>query len=1082
MKKVLLLLAYLICAFVSYSQTKDYKQSDISKSTLPDIHEKGFCSTPNFPSLSIDVQKKAIERYSSVKQANTKVKYQKVYIPIKIHVIQDNFGFSSLETNLLPNLTTTLNGYFEKSNIEFYQYGETEFIKNSKLYYFNRQLEADLRSKHGTDNVINLYFCEMGGSAYSSFPFNAPGLFKEKQDVIMSTNSFIKMPQILAHEIGHFFGLFHTFEKAVGTENVRRDNCSVAGDLLCDTAADPFPNANPFIRNCEYTGQLKDQHGDLYTPPLENLMSYYGDCMNIFTFDQNLTMRYFLENHPNRIHFIRTPETPKSFRVINHYSEVTLEWEYNKEHKSYFEIVRKSNSDTKTFTVENTNTFLDNTVTEGTKYTYTLKAVNNDKSSSTISVNTIVTGNSFCSRITPYNNKIAYHEGDTVLFNGKVYTANWWVQGIDPTKGNHWKYTLSCSTTNNAPEVISLSPENDSSLSVGTHLLTATASDSDGKVISVNFTVGKNIYKGKLIDNKWQAEVSLPLADSLAIAAIATDNSGLISKRTHKVKTNNNKAPLVLLVSPPNNSTYKTGAAIKLHALVIDSDKNLDQAYFIINDSLKVNGILDGIHLRADYTLPANKEAKYRITAYAIDKDKAFRTVSSNISTRNEIILDTPKKGSIYEQDTLSPIDLSVKNTHPTENIRKVVYTINGKDYETAEHPYNIAWTPSSYGSYNIHVKAHLTNGEVRQQLFLDFQGNLVYEQHLFSITKPNTATKPNIKIITPDKKTSYKQGETVLLGAYIDDFNVGINEYKLTLYRNKKDTINLNARYWSFRKFLYSIERSLPPGEYELVASLTNKNNETVIDRKNFKVLTKTPIPMEVDDTKEVFYNTEDIIFTYRAKNPQKLVNSSVYYKYLGPEGRLYDEEHKQAEKGNEFTFDYQPNYYGTHNILFTVSDENGNFGQELRTIEVLYSEACEIEAFNPDKTYTKGNMVKVASNIYKAKYWVRGNSPTEKDKWGPWELLGHCGQVDLSTIPDTDSNIVAYPLPYVEDGINVKLLGTTPKATYTIRGLYNSNVYQKGEIQNQERIETSKLSKNTMYILEIDYNNIKTTKKFLK
>ncbi|HKB15931.1 MAG TPA: M43 family zinc metalloprotease, partial [Planctomycetota bacterium] len=50
----------------------------------------------------------------------------------------------------------------------------------------------------------------------------------------------------LAHELGHYFGLYHTFETGLGVEaqgvcQALAPNCANAGDLVCDTPADPVP-------------------------------------------------------------------------------------------------------------------------------------------------------------------------------------------------------------------------------------------------------------------------------------------------------------------------------------------------------------------------------------------------------------------------------------------------------------------------------------------------------------------------------------------------------------------------------------------------------------------------------------------------------------------------------------------------------------------------------------------------------------------------------------------------------------------------------------------------------------------------
>ena len=43
----------------------------------------------------------------------------------------------------------------------------------------------------------------------------------------------------LSHELGHYFDLYHTHETSFGTECPSGSNCQSAGDMVCDTPADP---------------------------------------------------------------------------------------------------------------------------------------------------------------------------------------------------------------------------------------------------------------------------------------------------------------------------------------------------------------------------------------------------------------------------------------------------------------------------------------------------------------------------------------------------------------------------------------------------------------------------------------------------------------------------------------------------------------------------------------------------------------------------------------------------------------------------------------------------------------------------
>ena len=71
--------------------------------------------------------------------------------------------------------------------------------------------------------------------------------------------------------------------------------CEVNGDLLCDTAADPYLYGLVNY-NCLYTGGGTDNWGDLWIPNTNNIMSYTAsECMNYFSPMQIAKMNLFVQ-------------------------------------------------------------------------------------------------------------------------------------------------------------------------------------------------------------------------------------------------------------------------------------------------------------------------------------------------------------------------------------------------------------------------------------------------------------------------------------------------------------------------------------------------------------------------------------------------------------------------------------------------------------------------------------------------------------------------------------------------------------------------------------------------------------------
>jgi PKD repeat protein len=102
----------------------------------------------------------------------------------------------------------------------------------------------------------------------------------------------------LTHEFGHHLNLIHTHGPQNGTltnELVSGINCSSAGDLLCDTPADPqLNNSNVNNVNCLYSVSgppPTDAQGFLFDPDTSNIMSYAPQaCTNTLSDEQYARM------------------------------------------------------------------------------------------------------------------------------------------------------------------------------------------------------------------------------------------------------------------------------------------------------------------------------------------------------------------------------------------------------------------------------------------------------------------------------------------------------------------------------------------------------------------------------------------------------------------------------------------------------------------------------------------------------------------------------------------------------------------------------------------------------------------------
>lgn len=261
----LVFFTFVMCSFYSFSQTLD-------------------CGTV-IDETNVDQLRQINQYWQNNKDGINRSVTAMNFVPVQLHIIRTSAGTGGISPAEYIAALDRVNEMYHESKIHFYQCAAINYIDDDNYYNYDYSEMAALDAAHSVANVINIYSSENVTSGASNICGHAQ--FPGGLDFVMLANSCTKNGSTFAHELGHYVGLYHTHEPFFGAELVNGTNCGVAGDLLCDTPADPSLSGNINTSGCIYTGVGTDGNGQAYVPDVENVMSYTSkECRTIFSDDQ----------------------------------------------------------------------------------------------------------------------------------------------------------------------------------------------------------------------------------------------------------------------------------------------------------------------------------------------------------------------------------------------------------------------------------------------------------------------------------------------------------------------------------------------------------------------------------------------------------------------------------------------------------------------------------------------------------------------------------------------------------------------------------------------------------------------------
>jgi len=219
-------------------------------------------------------------------------------IPVVFHILRTNAGGGDVSDALINSQMDVLNEDFgafgngaagTNTRIQFTLAGvtrtnNTTWYNDSGTYY--NTLSWD------TTQYLNIYTNTASGNLGYAYVPSGGGVVGSSFDRVVLYWPAVGRPapygspydlgRSATHEVGHYLGLYHTFDGGC----VSASGCYQNGDLICDTNPESSPNFSPCSR---VTCGSPD--------PTDNYMDYSDDvCMTRFTPDQAKRMRCTLAN------------------------------------------------------------------------------------------------------------------------------------------------------------------------------------------------------------------------------------------------------------------------------------------------------------------------------------------------------------------------------------------------------------------------------------------------------------------------------------------------------------------------------------------------------------------------------------------------------------------------------------------------------------------------------------------------------------------------------------------------------------------------------------------------------------------